>query len=61
KPAIAIPVHGEAAHMQANAVVARAAGVPVQLSGQNGDLFVLSPQPRIWPQAVTTGRIAAQH
>lgn len=61
KPAIAIPVHGEAAHMQANAAVARAAGVPVQLSGQNGDLFVLSPQPRIWSQAVTTGRIAAQH
>lgn len=61
KPAIAIPVHGEAAHMQANAAVARAAGVPQQLTGQNGDIFVLAPKARIWPQAVTTGRIAAEH
>lgn len=61
KPALAIPVHGEAAHIQANAEVARAAGVPQQFTGQNGDLFVLAPQPRVWPQAVTAGRIAVEH
>ncbi|MBV2128721.1 ribonuclease J [Arsukibacterium indicum] len=61
QPAIAVPVHGEAAHIQANAQVARAAGIPQQLVGQNGDLFVLAPQPHIWPQAVTTGRIAVEH
>ena len=61
KPAIAVPVHGEAAHMQANAAVARAAGVAQQLTGQNGDLFVLAPKARIWPKAVNTGRIAVEH
>jgi ribonuclease J len=61
QPAIAVPVHGEAAHIQANAEVARSAGVPQQLTGQNGDLFVLAPQARIWHQAVTSGRIAVAH
>lgn len=61
QPAIAIPVHGEVAHMQANAQVAREAGVAQQFTGQNGDLFVLAPQPRVWPQAVVTGRIAVEH
>ncbi|CAM5224696.1 MBL fold hydrolase [Alishewanella longhuensis] len=42
KPAIAVPVHGEAPHMRANAEVARQAGVPQQLLGQNGDLFYSS-------------------
>tara|TARA_B100001059_G_scaffold235846_1_gene283249 strand:+ start:31565 stop:32950 length:1386 start_codon:yes stop_codon:yes gene_type:complete len=61
QPAIAVPVHGEAEHIQANAAVAKAAGVRQQLTGQNGDLFVLAPQPRIWHQAVATGRIAVEH
>ncbi|WP_333608051.1 ribonuclease J [Arsukibacterium sp.] len=61
QPAIAIPVHGEAAHIKANAAVARAAGVAQQFTGQNGDLFVLAPEPRVWPQAVATGRIAVEH
>ncbi|OCW92884.1 ribonuclease J [Alishewanella sp. HH-ZS] len=57
KPAVAIPVHGEAAHMQANAAIAREVGVPQQLLGQNGDLFVLAPKPRIWPGFVKAGRV----
>ncbi|KKO47786.1 beta-lactamase [Arsukibacterium sp. MJ3] len=61
QPAIAIPVHGEAAHMRANAAVAKLAGVPQQFTGQNGDLFVLAPQPRVWQQAVITGRIAVEN
>ena len=61
QPAMAIPVHGEAAHIQANATVAKAAGVKQQFTGQNGDLFVLAPKPRICSGAVTTGRIAVEH
>lgn len=61
KPAIAVPVHGEAPHMQANAEVARKAGVPQQLLGRNGDLFVLAPQARCWHNVVKAGRIAIEH
>lgn len=39
KPRIAIPVHGEAMHMQCNADIAKSCGVPVQLTGRNGDVF----------------------
>ena len=53
-----VPVHGEAAHLAANADVAKAAGVPQQLTGLNGDLFVLAPVPRLWPGFVKAGRIA---
>jgi ribonuclease J len=41
KPRIAIPVHGENEHMRSNANIAKAAGVPVQLVGRNGDVFDL--------------------
>lgn len=58
QPHIAVPVHGEAAHIAANAAVAKAAGVPQQLSGLNGDLFVLAPSVRVWPGFTKAGRIA---
>jgi ribonuclease J len=58
QPQIAVPVHGEAAHLAANAAVAKAAGVPQQLTGLNGDLFVLAPTPRLWPGFTRAGRIA---
>lgn len=61
KPAIAVPVHGEAPHMRANAEVARQAGVPQQLLGQNGDLFILAPQARCWQNFVKAGRIAIEN
>lgn len=57
KPTIAIPVHGEAEHMRCNAAIAKAAGVPFQLRGENGDLFDLlngkvkrgaAPVGRLW-------------
>lgn len=57
RPRIAIPVHGEAAHMRCNAALAKAAGVPFQLQGMNGDLFDLvrsvitrkaAPVGRLW-------------
>jgi ribonuclease J len=56
KPRIAIPVHGEREHMRCNAAIAKAAGVPLQLQGLNGDLFDLrgtvkrkaAPVGRLW-------------
>jgi len=58
QPQIAVPVHGEAAHLQANAAVAKTAGIPLQLTGLNGDLFVLAPTPRLWHGFAKTGRIS---
>ena len=57
RPRTAIPVHGEVPHMAANARVARAAGVERQMTGVNGDLFMLAPQRAIRRQAVAAGRI----
>lgn len=56
-PKIAIPVHGEAEHMQANAKVAAEAGIKQQLVGQNGDVFQLAPSVALIRKAVNTGRI----
>jgi len=57
KPKLSIPVHGEQHHMQANAAIARANGVPLTLTGLNGDLFYLSPSPGIHRRWATTGRL----
>jgi len=61
KPKIAIPVHGEAAHLQANAELARSVGVPAHLLGRNGDLFMLAPQRGIRRGAVSVGRLGLDH
>lgn len=58
QPRIAIPVHGEAEHIAANASVARSVGIRKQLTGKNGDLFVISGPGKVRPNAATTGRIA---
>jgi ribonuclease J len=57
RPRLAVPVHGEDRHMQANAQVARDAGVPLALTGHNGDLFSLAPQPSVRRRAVQVGRL----
>lgn len=56
-PRVAVPVHGEEAHMQANAGIAREAGVPLAMTGHNGDLFYLAPEPGVRRRAVRTGRL----
>lgn len=56
-PRIAVPVHGEAEHLQANAELARALGVPRQLTGSNGDLFMLAPVPGVRRAAAPVGRL----
>ena len=58
KPALAIPVHGEQAHMAANARLARDAGVSSTLTGKNGDLFYLSPTPGVRRRFAKVGRLA---
>ena len=60
KPRRVIPVHGEPRHMLANASVARATGIKGCLTGQNGDLFVLSDPGLIKRQWMPTGRIAVK-
>lgn len=60
QPTIAIPVHGEAAHMQANASVAKQAGVKLQLTGENGDLFILAPQPGVRRAMAKVGRVGLE-
>ena len=57
QPRIAVPVHGEAEHMTANANIAKAQGIKQQLTGVNGDLFVLSGRGKVKKNAVKTGRI----
>lgn len=57
KPKIAIPVHGTPEHINANASIAQLMRIPIQLKGQNGDLYHLSPNPSIKRKSVKVGRI----
>ena len=57
KPALVVPVHGERAHMAANADVAKRAGVGATLTGSNGDLFYLSPTPGVRRRFAEVGRL----
>jgi ribonuclease J len=45
RPKIAVPVHGEARHMQAHAELAKACGVPEQVVPTNGTIIRLAPGP----------------
>ena len=45
RPQIAVPVHGEARHMQAHGALARALQVPEPVFVENGDLLRLAPGP----------------
>jgi ribonuclease J len=56
RPRLAVPVHGEARHMQANAAIAERAGVPRSLVGRNGDLYDLVER-RFVTADIPTGRL----
>lgn len=56
-PRLAIPVHGEARHMLANAAIARENGAQLALTGENGDLFYLAPEPGVRRRAARVGRL----
>lgn len=57
QPRCAIPVHGEAAHIYQHAKLAKAAGIPHQLVGENGDVFFIAPAIGIKRKAVPVGRL----
>lgn len=57
RPRLAVPVHGEQRHMQANARIARANGAALALTGSNGDLFYLAPEPGMRRKVATVGRL----
>ncbi|QSP95779.1 ribonuclease J [Marinobacter salinisoli] len=57
RPKIAIPVHGEAEHMDVHAGIAKGCGVPKALVGRNGDLFMIRPVPGMRRQIAATGRL----
>ncbi len=57
KPRLAVPVHGEQRHMRANAAIARDNGAGIALTGENGDLFYLAPEPGVRRRAATVGRL----
>lgn len=59
-PDVLIPVHGEQEHMQANAALAKKAGISVQIRGENGDLFIIAPNKAIRRGALPTGRLSLQ-
>ena len=57
QPEVAIPVHGEDAHMKAHAGLAKGCGIARTMTGRNGDVFMLRPVPGIQRQKVATGRL----
>ncbi|MBW0148441.1 ribonuclease J [Marinobacter arenosus] len=57
QPKIAIPVHGEAKHMDTHAEIAKGCGVNRALVGRNGDLFMIRPVPGMRRQIAETGRL----
>jgi ribonuclease J len=57
KPAIAIPVHGEAMHLAAHARFARELGVPKVLTIENGAMVRLAPAPAEQVDEIVAGRI----
>ena len=57
RPAIAIPVHGEAMHLSAHARFARELGVPAVLEIENGAMVRLAPLPAAQVDEIAAGRI----
>jgi ribonuclease J len=57
RPRLAVPVHGEARHMAANAKIAKGNGARMALTGTNGDLFYLAPEPGLRRRAASVGRL----
>ena len=58
RPQIAVPVHGEARHMQAHGALARALQVPEPVLVENGDLLRLAPGPATVIGRAQAGRLA---
>ena len=57
KPKTLIPVHGEAAHLEAHAALGRQHGIPNVIHARNGDLVRLFPDLMQFPSEVRTGEL----
>jgi ribonuclease J len=59
RPQIAVPVHGEARHLQAQARLAQALHVPETIVTRNGEVVKLAPGPAAVIGTVPVGRLAS--
>ena len=59
RPRIAVPVHGEARHLLAQARLAEECGVPQTIVTRNGEVVKLAPGPAAVIGEVPVGRLAA--
>jgi ribonuclease J len=57
RPAILVPVHGEAMHLAAQRDLAAKAGIPTILDAPNGWVARLAPTPMVFPDAIPVGRL----
>lgn len=57
KPDVLVPVHGEAAHLEAHAALGKAQGIKEVISTRNGDMVRLFPEPLKFPGEVQTGEL----
>src|SRR5690606_19951907 len=57
KPEVLVPVHGEAAHLEAHARLGKAHGILSVMAARNGDLIRLFPEPMLFPGEVRTGEL----
>ncbi|MCS6761424.1 MAG: ribonuclease J [Candidatus Devosia symbiotica] len=57
KPAVLVPVHGEAIHLKAHAKLGRESGIPMVCEARNGDMVRLFPETMMFPAEVRTGEL----
>jgi len=57
RPQVAVPMHGEARHINAHVEIARAAGVPAVVAAYNGEMVRLAPDPARIVDDVPVGRL----
>jgi ribonuclease J len=57
KPQTLIPVHGEAAHLEAHAKLGKIHGIPNVIGARNGDMVRLAPDPLHFPGEVRVGEL----
>ncbi|CAN0570960.1 unnamed protein product, partial [Laminaria digitata] len=57
KPGVLVPVHGEAAHLEAQAQLGRLHGIETVIRARNGDMVRLAPNPSHFAGEVRTGEL----
>lgn len=57
KPSVLVPVHGEAAHLEAHALLGRQHGIETVVHARNGDMVRLFPDATLYPGEVRTGEL----